>query len=369
MEHVPLYGLARVRGWNIDPAVGLAIALVYSALMVFLFVRARLRYRALPELVAPAQFGATPDCMVVIPARNEAGVIGGAVRSLPADSVIVVDDGSRDKTGAEAEEAGAGVLRVSKLPHNVLGKAHACMVGAKIIDAKWILFADADTRYENGWLETMVAAAEASGLSFLSAHLKQEPVSLASALLLPYMQALFFVGINPKLNPDGAFRGECILARREAYEFIGGHGTSLTFPVEDFKLATLALRHRMKIGLIRTAMGRTQCREGWREWRHKAARTWQRFALLPVNCTAAALMAIFLGALWLPVILLTYAAGWPLAALGIAMLPMLLLLPWYRNAFRALLIPFAVYAMLPIAGYALYCVWTTKKILWKGREV
>ncbi len=47
--------------------------------------------------------------MVVIPARNEEGNIGAAVRSLPPDSVIVVDDFSDDKTAEEARAAGAGV--------------------------------------------------------------------------------------------------------------------------------------------------------------------------------------------------------------------------------------------------------------------
>ena len=40
--------------------------------------------------------------MVVIPARNEEGLIGNAVSSLPPDTVIVVDDFSADKTAEVA---------------------------------------------------------------------------------------------------------------------------------------------------------------------------------------------------------------------------------------------------------------------------
>lgn len=369
MEHVPFDGLTRVRTWNIDAGAGLVIALIYTAILIFYFVRARLRYRRLPDLAARPQTGLAADCMVVIPARNEAGVIGDAVRSLPPDTVIVVDDSSTDSTASEAEEAGAGVLRATKLPRNVLGKPHACMVGAKVIDAKWILFADADTRYEPGWIETIVAAAETSGLSFVSVHLRPVPVTFASHVLVPYIQALFFIGIDPFARPDGAFCGQCILARREAYEFVGGHTAILVFPADDFKLAALALRHRMKIGLIRTKMGRAVYREGWSEWMHKFARSWLRLGLLPVSCSASVLTTILLGALWFPIIFVSYAAGWPVIAAGIAVLPMLLLLPWYRNAFRALLAPLALYAMLPMAIHALYCVWTAKKVQWKGREV
>ncbi len=88
--------------------------------------------------------------MVVIPARNEEGNIGAAVRSLPPDSVIVVDDFSNDKTAEEAREAGAGVLPAPQPLDGAVGKSNACMEGARVLTSRWILFADADTRFEPG---------------------------------------------------------------------------------------------------------------------------------------------------------------------------------------------------------------------------
>ena len=52
---------------------------------------------------------------IIIPAKNEAAAIGGVVATAtdryPDAEIIVVDDGSTDKTGAAAEEAGATVVR------------------------------------------------------------------------------------------------------------------------------------------------------------------------------------------------------------------------------------------------------------------
>jgi hypothetical protein len=57
-----------------------------------------------------------PDCLVVIPAYNEAANVAAVVadvrESLPGFDVLVVDDGSADATTREARLAGAHVLRL-----------------------------------------------------------------------------------------------------------------------------------------------------------------------------------------------------------------------------------------------------------------
>ncbi len=65
--------------------------------------------------------------IVVIPAYNEELVIGSVVLKATrlAERVIVVDDGSADRTAEVAKEAGAEVIRLDK-NH---GKAHALLLG------------------------------------------------------------------------------------------------------------------------------------------------------------------------------------------------------------------------------------------------
>jgi glycosyltransferase involved in cell wall biosynthesis len=69
--------------------------------------------------------------IAIVPARNEAGAIGGVVDELkafdPAMHVVVVDDGSNDRTAAIAAERGAAVVR---LPFN-LGIGGAVQTGFK----------------------------------------------------------------------------------------------------------------------------------------------------------------------------------------------------------------------------------------------
>jgi glycosyltransferase involved in cell wall biosynthesis len=82
--------------------------------------------------------------VLIIPALNEAAVIGELVRRVPrdvVDEVIVVDNGSTDATAVGAREAGA---RVVSEPQR--GYGAACFAGVTAIppDAGVVVFIDAD---------------------------------------------------------------------------------------------------------------------------------------------------------------------------------------------------------------------------------
>ena len=350
---------------NLDVSVWVALAL--GLVLVALLWRARRHYLGLLEIrpVPKPQDGypARPrDCMVVIPARNEEGNIGPVVRSLPPDSVIVVDDFSDDKTADEAREAGAGVLRAPALPDGAVGKSNACMEGARVLTSRWILFADADTRFKPGAVDAMVGAAEASQIEFLSVYLKPEFQTLAESVIAPYGVALYFCGVDPRANPASAFNGQCVLVKRNAYEFVGGHRAVLSYVCEDLKMADLAQRHRLKFAVARAPkLGSVRIHPG------DFARNASRFVLVRwwrgawVALTAAA------WALWLPALVFLIVRG-QVAAFAWSFVPSVLLGAWYGWE-RAVLAPIGIYAILPGLLRGAIGAVTNRHFKWKGRVI
>lgn len=101
-------------------------------------------------------------CAAVIPCFNEAGTIGGVVKAtlLEVKTVWVVNDGSSDGTGAEAEKAGARVIR-----HDVnLGKGAALRDGltaARAAGFQYAVILDGDGQHDPAEIPKLIAAARA----------------------------------------------------------------------------------------------------------------------------------------------------------------------------------------------------------------
>lgn len=80
----------------------------------------------------------------IVPARDEAKTVAAVVRALAAargvDEVIVVSDGSTDRTAEEAAAAGARVVRLRER----VGKGGAVKMGAAATRADVLVLCDAD---------------------------------------------------------------------------------------------------------------------------------------------------------------------------------------------------------------------------------
>lgn len=85
---------------------------------------------------------------IIIPAKNEEGAIGDIVerarRQHPDAEIIVIDDGSTDRTGDVASQAGATVLRHPES----LGNGAAIKTGARAATGDLFCFLDADGQHD-----------------------------------------------------------------------------------------------------------------------------------------------------------------------------------------------------------------------------
>jgi glycosyltransferase involved in cell wall biosynthesis len=102
---------------------------------------------------------------VVIPCFNRARTVAQAVASVlaqdpPPRQVILVDDGSTDRTAAvlSALEARHATVRAVLLPRNV-GASGARNAGLALARAEWVAFLDSD----DAWLDGAAAALLAAG--------------------------------------------------------------------------------------------------------------------------------------------------------------------------------------------------------------
>jgi cellulose synthase/poly-beta-1,6-N-acetylglucosamine synthase-like glycosyltransferase/peptidoglycan/xylan/chitin deacetylase (PgdA/CDA1 family) len=106
---------------------------------------------------------------VIIPAYNEEKVICNSIRALLASrtkkfKIIVVDDGSSDRTADVVREAFADTSRVSVLTKRNEGKWAALNYGIAQSDAEIIVTLDADTLFDPGALSLMLRHFEDPGV-------------------------------------------------------------------------------------------------------------------------------------------------------------------------------------------------------------
>ena len=245
---------------------------------------------ALPH--APIPKGAIPDVSIIVPARNEEASLGACLESLTAQTglafeIIVVDDGSTDRTRAIAQSfAGVQVISTDPLPENSVGKTcttenwtgknNAVIAGAKEARAKWLLFTDADTVHQPGSLARALTEARVERADLLSYSPEQAVVTFAERAVMPVIFAELarqypLHKVRQRNSGVAAANGQYILVRRAAYDAVGGHAAVATEILEDVALARLFHNagHRVYFryggDAVRTRMYRNwaQLCEGW----------------------------------------------------------------------------------------------------------
>jgi GT2 family glycosyltransferase len=171
-----------------------------------------------------ASFGDRPPVpvTVVMPAFDEAATVADVVRSIPETAcglgveVIVVDDGSRDRTCEAARDAGAMVCRLD----TNLGQGWAFRTGyrlALIRGAEYIATIDADGQFDGAEIPALIAPLRAGEADFVNGSRQLGRAEHATAarrvgliVFSAVLRALLGVRITDPANGLRAFRSDVV---------------------------------------------------------------------------------------------------------------------------------------------------------------
>src|ERR1700757_4638052 len=207
-----------------------------------------------------------PSVVAVIPARDEATVIGEAVASLlrqdyrGAFALVVVDDHSSDDTATAARGAAAAagaserltVLAAPSLPEGWTGKLWAMHHGIANAQTSpeapdYFLLTDADIRHAHDTLTELVRRARRNNLVLTSLLAKLRCVSVAERAMIPafvfFFQMLYpFAWVNRRERTTAAAAGGCMLVDSRALQAAGGIEAIREELIDDCALARLLKR-------------------------------------------------------------------------------------------------------------------------------
>ncbi len=240
----------------------IAVALSWLTLIVWcvlLFARAGFWRVRKPRPAPPP--AAWPVVATIIPARNEADVIGRAVTGVLGQQyagslrLIVVDDHSSDGTADVARDAAAAIGRADALtviaardlPPGWAGKVWAQSEGLAAVDGlaappEYVWLTDADIWHGPDVLAGLVARATQEKRDLVSLMVRLRCASWWERFIVPAFVFFFaklypFARVRDPQSRVAAAAGGCMLARREALARIGGFAAIRAELIDDCSLA------------------------------------------------------------------------------------------------------------------------------------
>ncbi len=325
------------------------------------------------------------DVTVLIPARDEAPLIGRTLRALAAQGaalrIILIDDQSTDGTSEAAREvelANLTILSGEPLPAGWSGKLWALEQGRGEVKTRFTLLLDADIELDPGLLPALKRKMDSTGASFISIMASLRMAGFWESLLLPAFVYFFkllypFRLANGRTQLVAAAAGGCVLVETRALADIGGFAAVRGELIDDCALARAIKRkgYRTWIGLTRSASSIRRYPSLATIWNMVARTAYTELRYSPpllILCTV-----ILVAACWLPIIALVgfptveakIAGAVGLAAMALSYAPTL---GFYRlSPIRALTMPVVGTLFLAMTWTSAIRYWQGRRSQWKGR--
>ncbi|MEX2517240.1 MAG: glycosyltransferase [Gammaproteobacteria bacterium] len=209
---------------------------------------------------------------VLIPARNETGLIATTLHGLATQSasleIIIIDDQSTDGTADQARETAdklglesLHIITTPPLPGGWSGKLWALEQGRLHVNTKYVLMLDADIEMMPGVLSALLTKLEDEELHMLSLMVRLRMQNGWEKLLMPafiyFFRLLYPFALSNRPNSRiAAAAGGCILLRADTLTAIGGFASLRGALIDDCSLAAKvkARGQRIWLGLTHAAV-------------------------------------------------------------------------------------------------------------------
>jgi hopene-associated glycosyltransferase HpnB len=330
---------------------------------------------------------------VIVPARNEALVVGDAVHSLVTQDypgplhVFLADDESSDDTPAAtlraAKESGRShqltVVAAGPRPSGWTGKLWAVSQGireAQGFSPDYFLFTDADIVHDRDVITQLVTLAASGDFDLASVMVRLRCETFAERALIPAFVFFFFMLYPPAWVKDATRRtaaaaGGCILIRHRALEAIGGIATISGELIDDCALARAVKRTggRLWIGNARQSRSIREYLSWWEvgQMISRTAFTQLRHSIFLLGLTVLGMFVTFL----LPIVLVFHGGTASILGLTAWILMIVAFIPtlrlYSRSPFFSLCLPLIALFYLGATLHSAVQYWRGKGGLWKGR--
>ncbi|MGE3800300.1 MAG: glycosyltransferase family 2 protein [Candidatus Kapaibacterium sp.] len=258
----------------------LALIALVGALYITIPVLLIERWRRGKGLVQGSKEGNSKEVSVsvIFAARNEEVHIGQTLESLLQQQregleIIAVNDRSNDSTGTIINQFAdqypiIRAVHVETLPSGWLGKCNALQRGVEESTGEWLLFTDADVKFDSDVVRQAVNSAELHGADHLVLFpelLWQNPME---AGLLAFFTMMLGVGFQFWRVEGSSLRsyvgiGAFNMIRRSLYERFAGHHALRLEIADDMKLGYLAKKYGgISVPLYSEGKVRVRWREG-----------------------------------------------------------------------------------------------------------